>query len=451
MRDDVEVKLDTARKNGNEVKVKFGLFQVHFEHACNYLGVEGFLKNVVILVGGTVLGQLLTIVATPVIAHLYSPHDLGVASVYGSILSFIMIIGCWSFELAIPLPQDDETAVWLTIISTIVLIGMALITGTVLYFFGALFCTWMKVPDLVNYLFLLPMSLCAVGSYQILSYWVIRWQTYGILARTKISQSIGQITIQVGAGIMSEGAIGLMIGDIVGRSSGAISMARQLWKKGVPSIKNASLQKLTDAAYRYRRFPLISSWSGLLNGLGWMYPLIVTYFYGTHVAGWLALCTTIIGSPLSLLSVSFGKVYYGESARLTKEDTVNQKILFRETIKKLVLLIVPVVILGILIAPWLVPIMFGLEWLPIILYMQVLAPGYIFMAVSSPMFNVLDVFERQDMHLVRECMRVPMILGPFIVGGLVGCSALTSVVMYSISTSLFYLINGFLVWRIIHR
>jgi O-antigen/teichoic acid export membrane protein len=447
--EDLQVQLTPAEEPANLEKENLTPFQIHFKRLCDYLGVHGFIKDVIIVVGGTVLGQLLTIFATPIITHLYTPHDFGLASVYGSILSFIAIIGCWCFELAIPLPKEDETAIWLSIISTLIVFIMAIITAVVVFVWGGTFCELMKAPDLAKYIFLLPVSLCAVCFYQILSFWVIRWQSYGLLARTKISQSIGQITVQIGAGLLSNGPMGLLIGDVIGRSSGAVTLGKQLWRKRVPSFNIFSWTKLAEAAYRYRRFPLISSWSGLLNGLGWMYPPIVTYFYGTQVVGWLALCSTIIGTPLSLVSVSVGKVYYGESAKITKIDAKTQMLLFQKTVKKLMIVIVPAVIIATLIAPWLIPKLFGSQWAPIVLYMQVLLPSYIFMAISSPMFSVLDVYERQDMHLVRECMRIPMMLGPFMICGIMGYSALVSIIIYSISTSLFYLINVILAWRII--
>ena len=69
------------------------------------------------------------------------------------------------------------------------------------------------------------MGLLGAGSYQALSYWAIRRRAFGRIARTKLSQGVGQVVTQVGLGLAKAGAPGLLIGDVIGRVAGGGGLA----------------------------------------------------------------------------------------------------------------------------------------------------------------------------------------------------------------------------------
>lgn len=55
---------------------------------------------------------------------------------------------------------------------------------------------------------------------------------------------------------------------------------------------------MRKALSRYRRFPLFLAPSGLLKVLGQQLPvLLVAYWYGSSVAGWLGLTLRVWPSP----------------------------------------------------------------------------------------------------------------------------------------------------------
>jgi len=56
---------------------------------------------------------------------------------------------------------------------------------------------WAGVPQLADYLWLLPVALLGGGVYQCLSYWAIRRQDFRRLARTRLAQASGQVGSQV--------------------------------------------------------------------------------------------------------------------------------------------------------------------------------------------------------------------------------------------------------------
>ena len=70
---------------------------------------RSFARNVAVLAGGTALGQGLAVLASPLLTRLYTPSGFGVLAAYTSIFSILLVVVALRYELAIPLPEDDET------------------------------------------------------------------------------------------------------------------------------------------------------------------------------------------------------------------------------------------------------------------------------------------------------------------------------------------------------
>ena len=71
---------------------------------------SSFASNVVTIVTGTAIAQIIVILATPVITRLYGPEAFGLFALFSSIISILVTVGCLRYELAIMLPKSDEDA-----------------------------------------------------------------------------------------------------------------------------------------------------------------------------------------------------------------------------------------------------------------------------------------------------------------------------------------------------
>ena len=90
-----------------------------------------FARSVGILAGGTAAGQAIIVAASPILTRLYTPEDFGVLAVYASLLSILGVVASLRYELAIPLPESDEEAANVTVLSLVVVLGMALVTAAI--------------------------------------------------------------------------------------------------------------------------------------------------------------------------------------------------------------------------------------------------------------------------------------------------------------------------------
>ena len=78
---------------------------------------ESAVKSVFLLAGGTAIGQAIYVFVTPILSRLYSPSDFGVLAIYAALLSILGTFTSLSYHLAIPLPEEDASAINLLVLS----------------------------------------------------------------------------------------------------------------------------------------------------------------------------------------------------------------------------------------------------------------------------------------------------------------------------------------------
>ena len=372
---------------------------------------SSFLGNVLILAGGTGLAQLIVVLATPILTRIYTPEEFGVLTVFISALGLMIVVSALRYEIAIPLPVSSVVAINLTALSGLIVLGMSLFLGGMLMVWGPMLARRFSVPQLVPYLWLFPVGLFISGIFQTLSYWHIRQQKFKRLTEARVSQSVGMVGSQLLMGWQGIGAMGLVSGYVFGRVVAGAWLLHALLHEQRSLFRDIHFHNLKQAASRYRRFPLISSWSGLLNQGGLQAaPLLLAAFYGAQVAGLFGLAQRVAGIPLTLIGRSVSQVYLGEASRLRNENPEAMRRLFLRTALKLFLYVGIPLLLGGSIAPWIFGFVFGDQWRLSGWYIVVLLPMFLGQMVVTPLSQTLNILERQDLQLIWDATRIAVVV-----------------------------------------
>lgn len=397
-----------------------------------------FVKNIGVLVGGTALSQIALIAFSPVLTRLYSPDQWGVLAAYAAVLALLTVIASLKYELAIPLADSEEKARSVLVLCFAILLGLSLLVALLLVFAGEVITSFENYSQLAPYLGFLPVGMILVGSYQIFNYWAIRQEAFKAVAATKFSQSLAQIILQGGLGLLSFGALGLILGQIAGQATGLTSLIRATWKRSYWKI---SIKTLSANAKRYRRFPLLSSWSGFLNAAGLQLPiLLMTSFYGLEVAGLFGLSERMTRLPISIVGQSISQVFMSQASKLRQEDPQALKRLFWVTTKRLTILALPSITALFFIAPWLFETIFGEQWLIAGRYTQALCLLLLGRFITLPLSQTLNILERQDLQLKWDILRFVMIVLSLVIPNTLNWSALNALWVYSSSSFLSYVL-----------
>ena len=383
-------------------------------------GASAFRRRVSMLAGATAVAQALNLAAAPALTRIYAPSAFGSLQVYSALIGLAMIVIAMRYDLAVVMPQEDDTAANVVAVALAVVVGMTGLISLAVWF--VISHPWILhgVPSLLPYLWLLPIGACGVGIYQVLVYWGLRHQAYKVIAVSKLNQVAAQVLVQIVAGLFTHGGLlGLLVGDVCGRVGGSWRIARITFRNDRNLISSISVSNMWQAAKRFRNCPLILTGAGLVNSAGLQaVPLLVAANYGPKMVGLYALVDRSLQAPSILIAQATSQVYIVQAAQLGATDPAALRRLFLKITKSNLLYGFPPLVFICAFAPSLFAIIFGEPWRTAGVYARILAPAYYLGFAHQCVSMTLAMLERQSWQAAWDTTRLLAV-----VGALVGCSA----------------------------
>lgn len=281
-----------------------------------------FLRTIVVLLAGTTVSQVVIVSATPLLTRLYTPSDFGLAAIYVSAVSVLGVIGALRYDIAIPVARDEETghALVAAAFAASLLIGLSL--GALLIASGSALLAIVNAEALTPFLWLFPLGVTVTGIQQTMTYWALRSGSAGSISRSRVAQSGALVSGQLAAGAYDAGALGLIASHPIGRVVGSGLLAPFIpWRR----MRALSVRTVLTVANSYRRFPLFTAWSGLINALGLQAPVILlSAIYGTPVAGAFFLTMRVLQAPAALAGQAVAQAFFSHASRSNRVSDRSQ-------------------------------------------------------------------------------------------------------------------------------
>jgi lipopolysaccharide exporter len=403
-----------------------------------------FIRNVVTLMTGTTFAQALMILVAPILTRLYSPEDFGVYALYISILGIIAVVACWCYEFAIVLPENDEDAANILVISLLVCLAMVLLTLILVALFRKSVANILGAPELASWLWFMPLSLIVAGLFQVFNYWSTRRKHFRRLAIRQITQSTITVATQLGIGfILYPGPGGLIGGSIVGQFTATGRLAWHIWRdEGKQLLSYIKRKDLYRMLARYKKFPLYSSWSALLNTASAMLPvLLLGYFFTPKIVGYYALGHRVLATPMGVIGGSVAQAFFPRAAEARRSGNLD-KITFELFQQLLTIGLIPILLIAI-VAPELFSIIFGHRWVEAGVYAQWLCLWIIFQFISSPISTIITVLEKQRLGLMYNISLFSGRIIALIIGGILQ-NPLLAIKLLGLVGAIMYFIYGVL-------
>jgi O-antigen/teichoic acid export membrane protein len=370
-----------------------------------------FARALGLLLGGSIAGQMIGLAISPIITRLYTPSDFGVMGFYLSLLMICTASSMLRYEAAIPVADADEEAISLVALCIILALMSSVSVGLLLLMAGKFALRFSELRTIWPYRYWLVIGIFSTGCYAGLSFWSVRVRDFGLLSRTKITQNLGLATTQVGLGVLHLGALGLILGQVVGQSAGISSILNKLFQTNGSAVTALRYLSLKKVAVRYRRFPAMSMPASFMEASASNLPLVfMAVMFGSSVAGWMTLVQKVLFLPMSMLSRNIGQVYFGELADMKRNSPQLMRRGFVSRTKRLAKLSFIVSVPIAALAPLVIPALFGPAWKNSTVCLELLMPMMVLSFISSPFGSTLDVLERQDLHLLRDTVRLILTL-----------------------------------------
>lgn len=367
------------------------------------------------------------ILAAPVLTRLYTPEDFGLLAIFTALLALLTVVASGRYELAIPLPESDQDAANITLIALGIVIGITAVSLVV-------FLTWpyeianiMNAPELASYLWLIPLGVFFVGSYQVFNKWAVRSKRFGSIAKTRLYQSIGTLAVQLGG--FKFGSPALLFGHAAGQGIGGAGLGIPAFKRS--EFKSCTLQDMWQQAKRYRAFPIYSTWTGLFNTASLqLAPILFVVLFGTTVAGLYALTLRILAMPGSLIGNAVGSVFLSEAPAAKRNGTL-PALVARLHSRLAMAGAMPLAVL-LFFGPDLFAFVFGEQWRQAGVYAQWMAPWIYLQFQWSPLSMLASVLELQKQALVSQILTFLARFGSLLIVHYAGFSASHAVLAFAL-------------------
>lgn len=381
---------------------------------------SAYAKGVAVLAGGTAFGQLLSILAAPLLTRLYTPSDFGVLASFSAVTGILAIVASWRYEMAIVIPEDDTDGVNVLALSTLLSLVSSAFCLILIVVVGEPVNRWIGASESSEWLWYVSLSVLATGIYQSLNFWSSRKRQFGRLSAARIALSASSTGAQSGLGILHAGAPGLLGGQVIGQVLAGIVLAWHVLRKDLPTIRsNVSWKRIRIQAARFRKFPLFTVPNGLLNMASQQLPsFVIPLFFGSQVLGQFYLAQRMFYVPISFLGQAFDQVFY-QKATEHQRDMVKLRRLVLNSYRDLMLIAVIPAVLLFAIGPWMFGWVFGPEWSVAGDYLRLLIPWLTLKFAVSPSTAIFAILDKQDVSFIYEVCLFIARLGAIILGSAV--------------------------------
>lgn len=325
------------------------------------LNKSEFIRNMFIVMSGSAVAQIIGFALTPIISRLFSPNDFGVYGAFSALASIIGAGVTLQFTQALMLPNNNEDALNLFVLS-------CLCTGI----FGllCLFCC-ILAPAKVNGLMktdgnwalaLLVISPTIAGIIESCQAWCVRVKAFKNTSAAQVIRSISSSAGQIGFGHVNGGAPGLIVSSILGDLFSGWNLARVVSRDLVLWGHKIRWEKMMLLAREYRDFPIYSGSMNIINTISLGLPiLLLTHYYGLPIAGAFAFAMRILSTPMSFVLTALRQVLFQKAAEAYNAGDQLLPLFIKITIGLFALSIMPALLLFIL-APQLFYWIFGSQW-----------------------------------------------------------------------------------------
>ncbi|MDZ7808717.1 MAG: oligosaccharide flippase family protein [Gracilimonas sp.] len=272
--------------------------------------VKQIHQDIITLIGGTGLAQVIPIAISPILTRIYTPEDFGLLALFLSITSIIGVAATGRYDVAILLPDTHKKANNIAILSILIASVVSVLVFFIFYFLGDQLITWLRITEISVLIYLLPLGIILIAFSATFIALLNRLKKYREIAIAKISRSTGTAIGQLSWGFTGFTIYGLILGKLLGDLFYTIY---GIWI----ARKNNMLQKagydfriLKEQAFEHRNFPKINSLHAITNTSSTNMPnILLATLFTPAIAGLYNLSYRICFAPVQLISSSVQQVF----------------------------------------------------------------------------------------------------------------------------------------------
>jgi O-antigen/teichoic acid export membrane protein len=213
---------------------------------------------------------------------------------------------------------------------------------------------------------------------------------------------------------------------------GTAILVGQIWHDDAKAfVTRINWHSILNVALRFKKFPLYSTWAGLLSTISLQLPaLLLSSFFSAESAGYYSLGNRILRLPAQLIGAAISQVLFQRASKAANDGTLGE--LVEVSFTRLVTLgMFPFLLLAVM-GRESFSVVYGIAWSEAGVYSQILAIWTFFTFIGAPLTTINIVLERQEVNLVFNISLFLTRLASLIIGGVFGSPRL-ALILFSIT------------------
>ena len=350
------------------------------------------------------------------------------------------------YEFAIPLAPTERQAADMAALCLVAISFLCVVSVPVIWLGGDRLAQVTQMPGLAHILWLLPATMGMAGIAQFLNYWSVYRGTFRLNASSRIVQSVLQSVMQVVLGVLGAGPGGMVLGYAVAYGVRAANFLLRLPRRDWRLLRGARVTAMRKCAIEQWRYPVLSAPSGLLQN-GYAAVAGGAARRSLRACG----CRLVWPRPAPDWPASPSS-WSGRQSGISWRDRHQQQGGFVQAVQAGEL--------G-LLRFWVSSLWRHYCWpdLPCSLLCLVkrgelpakspdyLVPLYLTRLVVTPVSQTLNAYGRQSQHLLTATLDTSLLATSFVIAWQFSLEPLTTVLMFSVGSSLAYLLYFWLAFN----
>ena len=267
------------------------------------------LRSASVLISGTIIAQLISILLQPILRRLFTPESFGIYSVYLSLIGMILILCSLRYDDTIVLPKSDKESTNLLGLALMINFFFNLFILILVLILGNRIISFLNLPSNFpkSILYIIPGGAFLLGTYSSVNSWLIRKKRYYSISINKLVRRSSEGAAQISFAILKS-FNGLIYSDIIGQVANVTTVAIQAKRYGL-NFKLISNIKLKYVFRKYSEFPKYNLIPAFMSSCSYLLPpIFINKFFSPETAGFFDLSKLLLSIPLAFIASSISNV-----------------------------------------------------------------------------------------------------------------------------------------------
>ena len=398
-------------------------------------------KGVLNIVSGTMLAQILSILAMPILTRIYTPEDFGRFYLFSALLLLIAPVSALRIDQILMVSAKRERSRLLTIgVFSALVIAVAYVALLIMLAqFGMI-----DVESGLVFWLLLMFSIVISGWHLLIRQLRLRELNTKFVGRSAICKSVGKYGFLLPLSLINPQVAFMYLSEVVGGMSALLFLSRG-------GVKLAGVKFYRYFSIKYKNYIKFDLPASLLNSIALTIQIpVMSAIFGTAMVGYFSLAIQMAGLPNYHLGKAVADSFHAAmSAELDYGRFFILRGEYTRLTVRLCLLGGVVYVPAFFLAPVVFTYVFGSEWSNSGDIVRLVLPWLFFQLVSSPCTRVFLLLDAQRVRLVIDVLSVVLTISVFTLAWYFSFEFMDAIALLVVSKCCIYLSSVLLCFKLL--